>query len=116
MSAGDEGEGRWGYSSGGSSEPLDTNDNVLFWVATRIPTSLNHISLPIFGVEARIDINLPLYDTDPPPGPPSWQVIYIPDEDSNFRFVGIRNYPRAASRYGILALLGHWFPRLWLKW
>ena len=50
------------------------------------------------------------------PGPPSWQVIYIPDEDSTFRLIGIRNYPLAASRYGILALLGHWLPRLWLKW
>ena len=33
------------------------------------------------------------------PSPPSWQVIYIPDEDSTFRLVGIRNYPLAASRY-----------------
>ena len=66
MSAGDEGEERWGYSSGDSSESLDTNNNVLFWIATRIPTSLNHTSLPIFEDEARIDIDLSLYDLNPP--------------------------------------------------
>ena len=67
---------RAGYSSGDSSEPLDTNNNVLFWTATRIPTSLNHTSLPIFGVEARIDINLPLYDLNPP-SRSTWLAGYI---------------------------------------
>ena len=54
-------------SSGGSSEPLDTNNNVLFWIDTRIPTSLNHTSLPIFEDKARINIDLSLYDLNPPP-------------------------------------------------
>ena len=138
----DEREERWGYSSGeendsdGSTEPLNDDDDILshnsadYNSYTNSP-SQNHTSLPllsgdpIFGDEARIDIDLSLDDLDPPPpGPPSRQVIYIPDEDSTFRFVG---YEIILWRqclwqlccvltFGILALLGHWFPRLWLKW
>ena len=138
----DEREERWGYSSGeendsvGSSEPPNANDDVLsqnsadYNSYTNSP-SPNHTSLPllsddpIFGDEVRIDIDLSLDDLDPPPpGPPSRQVIYIPDEDSTFRFVGYeiilwRQYLWrlcCVLTFGILALLGHWFPRLWLKW
>jgi len=80
---------------------------------------------PIFGNEARIDIELPLDDLDPPPpGPPSRQIIYVPDEDSTFRFVGYdtilwrQNLWKLGCvlTFGILGLLGHWFPRLWLWW
>ncbi|KIM40199.1 hypothetical protein M413DRAFT_19398 [Hebeloma cylindrosporum] len=60
----------------------------------------------------------------PPSGSPSRQTIYISDEDSTVRFVG---YEIIAWRiwlwrtccvltFGILGLLGHWFPHLWLRW
>jgi cation-transporting ATPase 13A2 len=79
---------------------------------------------PIFGGEVRIDIEVPFEDLDPPPsGPPSRQTIYIADEDTTVRFVGYECLPvrqhlwRAGCilTLGILALLGHWFPRLWLR-
>ncbi|THH00161.1 hypothetical protein EW026_g2329 [Hermanssonia centrifuga] len=79
---------------------------------------------PIFGDEARIDMGeLDLHDP-PPPGPPSRQTIYITDEDVHIRFIGfetvtIRHFlwrMACVLTFGILGLLGHWFPRLWLRW
>ncbi|KII92069.1 hypothetical protein PLICRDRAFT_103455 [Plicaturopsis crispa FD-325 SS-3] len=60
----------------------------------------------------------------PPPGPPSRQTIYVADEDSTIRFIGYETvrYRQYLWRLacvltcGILGLLGHWFPRLWLRW
>ncbi|KAF8894948.1 Ca-transporting ATPase [Gymnopilus junonius] len=60
----------------------------------------------------------------PPQGPPSRQTIYIPDEDSTIRFVGYEAiYWRVwlwriscILTFGILGLLGQWFPYLWLRW
>ncbi|KAH8119391.1 Ca-transporting ATPase [Phellopilus nigrolimitatus] len=60
----------------------------------------------------------------PPPGPPSRQSIFMPDEDITVRFIG---YDTIIWRqwiwrvgyiitFGLLGLLGHWFPRLWLRW
>ncbi|TFK54011.1 hypothetical protein OE88DRAFT_1624988 [Heliocybe sulcata] len=80
---------------------------------------------PIFGNEARIDIDMDLDPLEPPPpGPPSRQTIYIADEDNTVRFIGYET--QSARQFlwrtmciltcGILGLLGHWFPRLWLQW
>jgi cation-transporting ATPase 13A3/4/5 len=132
----DEGEERWGYSSGeeDDEESVDPNDDSVSQSDIEYgfyPTSPNSSSLPllsvdaVFGDEARIDIELPLDDLDPPPpGPPSRQTIYVPDEDSTFRFVGYetilwRQYLWRVGcilTFGILGLLGHWFPKLWLQW
>ncbi|KAJ7091282.1 Ca-transporting ATPase [Mycena epipterygia] len=70
-----------------------------------------------------MDISFALLD-EPPAGPPSRQIIYIPDEDNTIRFIG---YETIQWRHwlwrfgciitlGALGLLGHWFPRLWLRW
>ncbi|KAL4249984.1 Cation-transporting ATPase [Abortiporus biennis] len=79
---------------------------------------------PIFGGEERIDMG----ELEPlaplPPGPPSRQTLYIADEDVHIRFVGYEtvHYRQFLWRLccvlsvGILGLLGHWFPRLWLRW
>jgi len=50
--------------------------------------------------------------------------MYIADEDMTVRFMGFEVVPwrRWAWRFacglsiGMLALLGHWFPRTWLRW
>lgn len=132
----DEGEERWGYSSGEEDDEGSVVDNEDAASRSDIeygsfPASPKSASLPllsgdpIFGDEARIDIDLPLDDLDPPPpGPPSRQTIYVSDEDSTFRFVGYetilwRHYLwrlLCIVTLGILGLVGHWFPRLWLQW
>jgi cation-transporting ATPase 13A3/4/5 len=80
---------------------------------------------PVFGGESRIDMEMSFTLTEPPPeGPPSRQTIYIADEDSTIRFVGYEAIPwrslcwniACVLTVGILALFGHWFPRLWLRW
>lgn len=79
---------------------------------------------PIFGDESRIDMGELDFSDPPPPGPPSRQMIFLEDEDAHIRFVG---YEVVLVRqilwrlccvlsFGILGLLGHWFPRLWLRW
>ena len=79
---------------------------------------------PIFGDEARIDMGELDLSEPPPPGPPSRQIIFLEEEDAHIRFVG---YEVVRLReilwrlccvlsFGILGLLGHWFPRLWLRW
>lgn len=132
----DEGEERWGYSSGEEDDSIDSR--ISSPVASEVdfgsdPPSpggpSSHLPLfssdPIFGDELRIEIDAPLESLDPPPpGPPSRQTIYIPDEDSTLRFVGCevvlwRQWIwRALSvlTFGMLALLGHWLPRIWLRW
>jgi cation-transporting P-type ATPase 13A2 len=79
---------------------------------------------PIFGDEARIDMGELNLSEPPPPGPPSRQMIFLEDEDAHIRFVGyevirIRQVLWqlcCVLTFGILGLLGHWFPRLWLHW
>ena len=80
---------------------------------------------PVFGGEARIDMDTTFTLLEaPPPGPPSRQTIYIPDEDSTIRFVGYEVISfrlwlwriSCVLTLGILGLLGHWFPYLWLRW
>lgn len=136
----DEDQERWGYSSG---EEYDSESDIADERRERDTGSMDyhmspedsfppspgmalHIMTgdPIFGDEARIDMGeLDLFEP-PPPGPPSRQTIYIADEDVHVRFVGYETVPFrqfiwrcfCVLSFGILGLLGHWFPRLWLRW
>lgn len=137
----DEGEERWGYSSG---EEYSDEDEAQQFEPDRqsITASMEYDSEPpspteahqglpllnidpVFGGESRIEMDTEFTLLEPPPpGPPSRQTIHIPDEDSTVRFVGYETIPwrvwawRVLSTLtgGILALLGHWFPQLWLRW
>ncbi|KAG9123503.1 hypothetical protein FRC07_014864 [Ceratobasidium sp. 392] len=79
---------------------------------------------PFFGGEARIDVSPPasLYD-DHAQLPDSRQNVYVADEDARLRLTG---YTRVGWRnvlwhvvtvlsVGILALVGRWIPRMWLR-
>lgn len=129
----DEGEERWGYSSGegdDSAESHVSRISVDFGSDPPSPSGTpSHLPLfssdPIFGEEVRIEIDAPLEPLDPPPpGPPSRQTIYVADEDSTLRFVGYevilwRQWlwrTLSVLTFGVLALLGHWLPRIWLRW
>ncbi|KXN85349.1 hypothetical protein AN958_11449 [Leucoagaricus sp. SymC.cos] len=121
LDTGEEEEERWGYSSAEEEEseeetfdiPHDTvsiSASMAYDSEPSTPTQPSQ-NLPlltmdsVFGGEARIDMDVSFTLLDaPPPGPPSRQTIYIADEDTTIRFIGL------------LALLGHWFPRLWLRW
>ena len=135
---------RWGYSSGeGDSEDGSEHSLNVVGDNASITTSMEcdseppnpgegSQSLPLLnfdlvfgGGEARIDMDTTFTLLDlPPPGPPSRQTLYIPDEDNTIRFVGYetilwRAWLWRAScilTFGILALIGHWFPYLWLRW
>lgn len=137
----EEAEERWGYSSAeeddSEEEPVDImRDNA------SISASMQYDSEPstplqptqnlplltmdsVFNGEARIDMDVSFTLLDAPPsGPPSRQTIYIADEDSTIRFIGYEVIWWRAWLWklgcflslGILALLGHWFPRVWLRW
>lgn len=134
---------RWGYSSGEEYSENDSQHslNVIRDNAS-ITTSMDYDSEPpsagegnetlpllsfdpVSGGEARIDMDISFTLLDsPPPGPPSRQTVYIPDEDNTIRFVGYETILWRAWLWriscvlslGILALLGHWFPYLWLRW
>ena len=132
------GDERWGYSSAEEESEDDEDEDIArspspaaseFGYGSEPPSPTHSASLPLlsgdqfFGAEARIDVDLePL--APPPPGAPSRQTIYIADEDASVRFVGYetRRGRRAAWRAlcvlsaGVLGLLGHWFPMLWLRW
>lgn len=135
-----DGDERWGYASSEEDEDEYNSDEDLRDVDNESvdmrsfdersfppspgPTLPLMAGDPIFGGEERIDMGeLELLDP-PPPGPPSRQTIYIADEDTNIRFVGYETIPlrqlfwRALCivSLGILGLLGHWFPKLWLRW
>ena len=135
----DEGEERWGYSSGEEDDSTESHvsrssspvaSDVDFGSEPPSPGgSPSHLPLfasdPIFGDEIRIEIDAPLDSLDPPPpGPPSRQTIYVADEDSTLRFVGYEVilwrqrlwWALSVLTFGMLALLGHWLPRLWLRW
>ncbi|KAI6157586.1 hypothetical protein BKA82DRAFT_4058956 [Pisolithus tinctorius] len=129
---------RWGYSSGEEDDSADSlSSHPLSGVASDVeyessppsPGHSTHLPLlstdPIFGDEVRIDIDAPLEPSEPPPpGPPSRQKIYVADEDTTLLFVGyeIIIWRQWVWRVccvitlGIFGLLGHWFPRLWLRW
>ncbi|KAG6849996.1 hypothetical protein H0H93_002786 [Arthromyces matolae] len=134
---------RWGYSSGEEdSEPESIQSMAIIRDDASITPSMEYDSDPpspsgasygiplmstdpIFGQEARIDMDVPFeVQTPPPTGPPSRQNIYIADEDTTIRFIGYEPVPLrvvvwrtcCVLSFGLLGLLGHWFPRLWLRW
>ena len=134
-----EGEERWGYSSGEEDDGTNsyvsristpTASEIDFGSEPPSPTGTpSHLPLfasdPIFADEVRIEIDTPLKSLDPPPpGPPSRQTIYVADEDSTLRFVGYEIVPwrqwvwrtMSVLTFGMVALVGHWLPRLWLRW
>lgn len=137
----DEGEERWGYSSEEEDEsdqepPHAVSDNASIAPSMQYdsepstPPRPTH-SLPlltmesVFDGEARIDMDVTsTFLNAPPPGPPNRQTLYIADEDSTIRFIGYEIIQWRARlwklvcvlSFGILSLLGHWFPRLWLRW
>lgn len=132
-----EGDDRWGYSSGEEDEPSDVEDiarDKSPMMSERTfssypPSPTPSASLPLlagdqfFGNETRIDIDFEPLDA-PPPGAPSRQTFYLADEDVTLRFVGyeVLRWHSWAWRLGcilslgVLGLLGHWFPRVWLHW
>ncbi|CCM05018.1 uncharacterized protein FIBRA_07217 [Fibroporia radiculosa] len=133
-----DGDERWGYSSGEEDESeasvdverADGQSGSELDYGSYPPSPSIGPSLPLltgdtfFGGEARIEMGdfEPL--SPPPPGPPSRQTIYLADEDTDIRMVGFETlfWRQSLWRFccicscGILALLGHWFPRLWLRW
>lgn len=132
-----EGDDRWGYSSGEEDEPSDAEDIARDkspvaserTFSSYPPSPTPSASLPLlsgdqfFGNETRIDIDFEPLDA-PPPGAASRQTIYLADEDVTLRFVGyeVLRWNSWAWRLacilslGMLGLLGHWFPRIWLHW
>lgn len=133
----DEVNERWGYSSGeednetesDGSHPLNPfHSEIDYGSYPPSPSAGSHLPLfaadAIFGDEVRIDIDIPREPLNPPPpGPPSRQTIYVPEEDNTFRFVGYeviiwRQWlwrVCCAATLGLVGLLGHWFPRVWLR-
>lgn len=135
----DEESERWGYlsqesDSDHSDEQLDegadivnSSSDVDYGSVPPSPTgSLPFRSSdPIFG-----DTRLEMDDFSrasspaPPSGPPSRQRIHLADEDTTVRFVGheVTPYRQRLWRLGsvitvgALSLVGHWFPRVWLRW
>nr|GAT56792.1 Ca-transporting ATPase [Mycena chlorophos] len=135
----DDGPERWGFSSG--EEYSDDEDTRSIDTRMSVPASMQYDSEPpspntgqnlpllasdqIFAGETRIDMDMSFALLDePPPGPPSRQTLHIPDEDNTIRFVGYEVVPwrlwfwrlGCVLSFGTLALMGHWFPRLWLGW
>lgn len=129
-------EERWGYSSGeeDSEEEHPGRDDVSVTGSMEYdsepPSPSMSQSLPllssdqIFGGETRIDMDFSFTEMEPPPfGPPSRQQVYVEDDDSTIRLVGYEVVPwrqwvwrtGCLLTLGILGLLGHWFPRLWLR-
>lgn len=133
-------EERWGYSSGEEDDNSSTDDllhrraeidlgassDIDYGSLPPSPTgSLPNMALdPIFG-DTRIDMETPPEPSEPPPpGLPSRQSIYLPDEEISVRFIGYETIRwkqwvwrlGCILSFGLLGLLGHWFPRLWLRW
>jgi cation-transporting P-type ATPase 13A2 len=128
---------RWGYSSGeqdsDEQDSVHSNEDAVNDVDSAFefhpPTPPGALPLlasdHVFGGETRIPMDNVLPDLGPPlPGSPSRQIIYLSDEDSTIRFVGYEPIRWRATLWkiasfatlGILWLLGHWFPRFWLRW
>ncbi|KAI0318235.1 hypothetical protein OF83DRAFT_1057181, partial [Amylostereum chailletii] len=132
----EDGDDRWGYSSGEEDEASEDEDIVrspspiASEYGSYPPSISNSVSLPLlsndqfFGDDTRIEVDLEPLEGPPPEGPPSRQILHLSDEDMVVRFVGhevvmwrqwIWRLACVLSA-GILGLLGHWFPRLWLRW
>ncbi|KAG5635993.1 hypothetical protein H0H81_009443 [Sphagnurus paluster] len=139
----DENLERWGYSSGEEESDADSLQSMaIIRDDASVTQSMDYDSEPpspssgeygiplmssdpVFGGEARIDMETPFELLEPPPpGPPSRQMIYIPDEDSTIRLIGYEPVTwrvwvwrfLCIMSLGLLGLLGHWFPHLWLRW
>lgn len=140
LDSGDEADDRWGYSSGEEDESEASDDEHTDRASkahsgseldygSYPPSPTAGPSLPlmsgdtIFGGETRIAMGdfEPL--SPPPPGPSSRQTIHLADEDTQIRMIGYevllwrQRFWRLCCvfTFGILALLGRWFPRLWLR-
>ncbi|KAF9529431.1 P-type ATPase [Crepidotus variabilis] len=136
-------EERWGYSSGEEDSDVESmRSQDIAPDAASITASMNYDSEPpspvqanqtlpllgfdsVFDGEARIDMDTTFTLLDPPPpGPPSRQTVYIADEDTTIRFIGYETIfwrvwawrLSCVLTLGIVGLLGHWFPYLWLRW
>ena len=134
-------EERWGYSSGeqDSDDPGESSMDAIRDDISLTPSMEYYdsdiaspqesyglpliTSDPIFGGETRIDMDIPsTLRRSPPPGPPSRQIFHIQDEDNTIQFVGYGVISWRAwvwrfgsiLTFGILNLVRHWFPRLWL--
>lgn len=143
MDGAEDEDERWGYSSGeedSENESIQSHESSNDKVS--MTQSMNYDSEPpsplqasqtlpllgfdsVFDGEARIDMDTTFTLLDPPPpGPPSRQTIFISDEDSTIRFIGYETIPwrvwawriSCVVTFGIVGLLGHWFPYLWLRW
>ena len=134
----EDGDNRWGYSSG-----EDDSEEEVESIHDRADTDLelsdmDFVSTPpsprsmlpnmaqdqFFG-DTRIDIFEEEELLEPQkPGLASRQSIFLQDEDMTIRFIGftVRRIRQLLWRigcflsFGILGLLGHWFPQLWLRW
>ncbi|PIL34017.1 transporter [Ganoderma sinense ZZ0214-1] len=138
--SGDDGEERWGYSSNEEDEDEDEEETDVASILSLAqsgsdmeigsgppspgPTLPLLTGDPIFGSEARIEMG-GLEPLPPPPsGPPSRQTLYVADEDAHIRVIGYEPIPwrqrlwwlSCVCTFGVLGLLGRWFPRLWLRW
>ncbi|KAI6121503.1 hypothetical protein F5141DRAFT_1259004 [Pisolithus sp. B1] len=104
----DEGNERWGYSSGEEDDSVDSrSSHALSGISSEVeygssppsPGPSAHLPLlstdPIFGDEVRIDID------PPPPGPPNATLLFV---------------VCCVVTLGMFGLLSNWFPRLWLRW
>ena len=136
----DDGEERWGYSSNEEDEDSEAEETDVasvvslahsgsdMEIGSRPPSPGPTLPLlagdPIFGSEARIEMG-GLEPLPPPPaGPPSRQTLYIADEDAHIRVIGYEPIPwrqrlwwlSCICTFGVLGLIGRWFPRLWLRW
>ncbi|KAJ4483302.1 hypothetical protein J3R30DRAFT_3834078 [Lentinula aciculospora] len=126
---------RWGYSSGEAESDGESSGRDDASMARSMeynsepPSPIMGQGLPlltsdpVFGGESRIEMEFSFTELEPaPPGPPSRQQIYVEEDDSTVRLMGyeILLWRQWLWRigclftFGILGLLGHWFPRLWL--
>ena len=132
----EDGDDRWGYSSNEEDEssgdeadiasvaPSGSEMEYGSYPPSPGPTLPLLAGDPVFGSEARIEMG-ELEPLPPPPsGPPSRQTMYIADEDAHIRMIGYEPIPwrqwlwrlSCVLTCGVLALLGRWFPKLWLRW
>ena len=135
----EEGSDRWGYSS--PEEELGSLDGLLEEGADIVESTSDidygsqppspTASLPLLSNDhifddTRIDMEDLARSSSPrpPPGPPSRQRIHLADEDTTVRFLGyeIMLWRKrlwtlcCVVTFGALGLVGHWFPRVWLRW
>ena len=134
----DGSEERWGYSSNEEDEDSEDGGADIASLAPSMGSDMHFGSSPpspgptlpflsgdpVFGTEARIEMG-ELEPLPPPPsGPPSRQTLYIADEDAHIRMIGYEPvawkqwawWTCCVCTFGVLGLLGRWFPRLWLRW